>query len=73
MAEAASRTEPEQQPQDRQSRDAEADAPFVMAGDRRVRIAVVDYGLIPPWDGFRLREWWRQSRFNPARESGGRG
>ncbi len=39
--------------------------PFVMVDGRKVRIAEVDYGLIPPWDGFSLRDWWSRSRLNP--------
>ena len=45
----------------------EEDTPFVMVDGRKVRIAVVDYGLIPPWDGFSLRKWWINSRLNLAK------
>ena len=46
---------------------SETEAPFVVVDGRRVRIAVVDHGLIPPWDGFSLRKWWRKSWLNLAK------
>lgn len=46
--------------------------PFVVVDGRKVRIAEVDYGLIPPWDGFRIRDWWSRSRLNPLARPNGR-
>lgn len=52
-----------------QSEDADGgqdDEPFVMVDGRKVRIYVVDYGLIPPWDGFSLSRWWSDSKWSPT-------
>ena len=41
--------------------------PYVIVNGLKIHIAVVDHGLIPPWDGFSLRKWWRKSRLNLAK------
>ncbi|MCY4619858.1 MAG: hypothetical protein OXD50_15100 [Chloroflexi bacterium] len=39
--------------------------PYVIVNGLKIHIAVVDRGLIPPWDGFSISKWWSTSRFNP--------
>lgn len=48
------------------------DRPFVVIDGKKFPIDVVNRGLIPPWEGFSLRLWWKQSRLNPRGDASSR-